>query len=87
MVDGGFRRGSDIVKAIAMGADFVFLGRPFAYALAAASAPGVSHAIQLVAKEIDSTLGLLGLSSIEEVGQDCLLRVTECVTVTSIRSP
>lgn len=73
IVDGGLRRGTDIVKAIALGADFAFLGRPFAYALAAAGQPGVRHAIGLLSKEIDVTLGLLGVTSLKELGSEFLL--------------
>ena len=73
LVDGGLRRGTDIVKAIALGADFTFLGRPFAYALAAAGLPGARRAIGLLSKEIDATLGLLGVTSLKELGPEFLL--------------
>lgn len=67
MVDSGFRRGSDVVKALALGADFVLLGRPFAWAVAAAGEQGVSHMFALLAKEIEITLNLAGLSSLDEM--------------------
>ena len=66
-VDSGFRRGSDIVKAIALGADYVLMGRPFAWAVAAEGEAGVAHLINLLESEIEITLNLMGLSSIEEL--------------------
>jgi isopentenyl diphosphate isomerase/L-lactate dehydrogenase-like FMN-dependent dehydrogenase len=67
-VDGGFRRGSDIVKAIALGADMVFLGRAAMYGLAAGGEAGVRRALQLLRAEIDRVLALLGCPGIEELG-------------------
>ena len=61
-VDGGFSRGSDVVKAIAMGADLVVIGRLFVYGLAAAGAPGVVRVLELLEAEIHECLGLLGLT-------------------------
>lgn len=66
-VDSGFRRGSDIVKALALGADFVLMGRPFAWAVAANGKVGATHLIALLEKEIEITLNLMGLSSIDEL--------------------
>jgi isopentenyl diphosphate isomerase/L-lactate dehydrogenase-like FMN-dependent dehydrogenase len=66
-VDSGFRRGSDIVKAIALGADYVLMGRPFAWAVAAEGEAGVTHLITLLEREIEITLNLMGLSSVEEL--------------------
>ena len=65
VVDSGFRRGSDIVKALALGADFVLMGRPFAWSVAAEGEAGVAHLITLLEREIEITLNLMGLSSIE----------------------
>ncbi len=70
VVDSGFRRGSDIVKALALGADFVLMGRPFAWAVAAEGEAGVAHLITLLEREIEITLNLMGLSSIEEVRRE-----------------
>lgn len=77
-VDSGFRRGTDIVKALALGADFVLLGRPFAWAVAADGRAGVDRLFFLLRQEIEITLQLMGLSSIAELkagGQDHLLTV------------
>ncbi|WP_108259084.1 alpha-hydroxy acid oxidase [Mangrovicoccus ximenensis] len=77
-VDSGFRRGSDIVKALALGADFVLMGRPFAWAVAAEGRRGVAAAFDMLSAEIGITLQLMGLSSVDELkalGQDALRRV------------
>ena len=63
MVDGGFCRGSDIVKAIALGADIVGIGRLQCWALAAAGESGVTRMLELLEDEVIRTLGLLGLTS------------------------
>jgi glycolate oxidase len=61
IVDGGFTRGTDVVKAIAMGADMVGLGRLPCYGLAAAGAPGVVRVLELLEDEMRIALGLLGV--------------------------
>ena len=66
MVDGGFRRGTDIVKAIGLGAHLVLLGRATLYGLAAGGEEGVKHALSIVREEIDRTVGLLGVTSLSE---------------------
>ena len=76
MVDSGFRRGTDVLKALALGADFVFIGRPFNYAAAVASYAGVAHAVALLALEIDTDMGLLGINSLRELGPDRLMRLS-----------
>lgn len=68
MVDSGFRRGTDVLKALALGADFVFVGRPFNYAAAVAGSAGVAHAIALLASEIDADMGLLGINRLDQLG-------------------
>lgn len=67
MIDGGFRRGSEIVIAIALGATGVLLGRAHAFALAAQGQKGVEKAIQILSDEISVTLKLMGLSSVAEL--------------------
>ena len=69
LVDGGFRRGSDVVKAIALGAQGVMIGRPALYGLAAGGQPGVSHALGLLRAEMERTLTLLGCRSLGELGR------------------
>ncbi|WP_428392477.1 alpha-hydroxy acid oxidase [Lichenicoccus sp.] len=72
IVDSGFRRGNDVLKAVALGADFVLIGRPFLFAATLAGTRGVRHAISLLAKEIDIDLALLGLDGIGAVDADVL---------------
>jgi L-lactate dehydrogenase (cytochrome) len=74
MIDGGFRRGGDVVKAIALGASFVFVGRPFAYAASVGKVRGVLHGIELLRREIDRTMGMLGYTQIGEIDSLCLRR-------------
>jgi L-lactate dehydrogenase (cytochrome) len=76
MLDGGVRRGADVLKALALGASFVFIGRPFLYAAAIAGDAGVRHAIELLSAEIDRNMALLGLSSVNELGPSAVERVT-----------
>lgn len=67
MMDGGIRRGSDVLKALALGARFVFVGRPFAYAAAVGGEAGVSHAIGLMAQEISRNMAMLGINGLDEL--------------------
>jgi L-lactate dehydrogenase (cytochrome) len=60
MVDSGFRRGTDVLKALALGARFVFVGRAAMYGLAVAGEQGAAHALALLQREIDLNLALLG---------------------------
>lgn len=69
IVDSGIRRGSDIVKALALGADACSIGRPYLYGLAAAGAPGVSRVIEILGEELRRTMTLVGVSSIAELQQ------------------
>ena len=71
-VDSGFRRGTDIIKALALGADFVFIGRPFLYAASIAGIAGVTHTINLLKEEIDRDMALLGVNEIDELGLELL---------------
>jgi lactate 2-monooxygenase len=67
LVDGGVRGGADVVKAMALGANAVLVGRPYVYALAVGGEPGVAALIEQLAAETDLTLALLGAGSIAEV--------------------
>jgi L-lactate dehydrogenase (cytochrome) len=67
LVDGGVRRGSDVVKAICLGARAVLIGRAYAYGLGAAGGPGVTRAIEILRADIVRTLKLLGCSSLAEL--------------------
>jgi (S)-mandelate dehydrogenase len=72
IVDSGFRRGTDIVKALALGANAVMLGRATLYGLAAAGEPGVKLALGILQNEIDRVLGQLGVRSLSELGPQVL---------------
>jgi isopentenyl diphosphate isomerase/L-lactate dehydrogenase-like FMN-dependent dehydrogenase len=67
LMDGGIRTGSDVLKALALGADAVLLGRPYAYALAVGGQAGVEAVLGQLAAEIDLTLALVGGRSVREV--------------------
>ncbi len=72
VVDGGFSRGTDVVKGIAAGADLVCLGRLYCYALACAGAGGVQQMLALLHEEVTIALGLLGVASLDELDAACL---------------
>jgi len=73
MIDSGFRRGTDVLKALALGARLVFMGRPMLFGLAAGGQAGAAHALQIVRSEIDRDLALLGCRNLDEVTQDLLV--------------
>ena len=75
LVDGGVRSGLDVVRMLALGADFVMLGRAWAYALAAAGQQGVEHVLRLIDAEMRVALALTGHRSIAEVGSETLDRI------------
>jgi len=72
LVDGGIRRGSDVIKAICLGARAVLIGRAYAYGLAAAGQAGVERAIEIIRADLDRTLRLLGCASIEDLNASYL---------------
>ena len=72
MLDGGIRRGTDVLKALALGAAFVFLGRPFAYAAATAGRAGIERAADLLSAEIKRNMIMMGACSIEALDQSCI---------------
>jgi 4-hydroxymandelate oxidase len=69
LLDGGVRRGSDVLKAIALGARAVLIGRPFLWGLAVAGEDGAREVLDLLASEIARDLVLCGCASLEEVGR------------------
>jgi isopentenyl diphosphate isomerase/L-lactate dehydrogenase-like FMN-dependent dehydrogenase len=85
LMDGGVRRGSDIVKALCLGARAVLVGRAYAYGLGAAGQPGVSRAIDILKSDVERTLRLLGCNSVSSLNRSyvdvpdswCRDRVTE----------
>jgi L-lactate dehydrogenase (cytochrome) len=71
-VDGGIRRGSDVVKAIALGARAVGIGRPFLYAMSAYGVPGVVKAIHILREEVEMTMRLVGVTSLDQLNPSYL---------------
>ena len=74
LVDGGVRRGSDIVKAIALGAKACLIGRPHLWGLSVAGEDGVAHVIQTLQDEMIRTMGLLGVESIDGISKELIAR-------------
>lgn len=70
LLDSGINRGSDIFKAIALGANSVLIGRPILYALATAGPMGVAHVLKILKDEFELTMGLCGARTIEEITAD-----------------
>jgi L-lactate dehydrogenase (cytochrome) len=74
LMDGGIRRGSDIVKALALGAEAVLVGRAYAYGLAAGGEAGVSRALAILKADLVRTMKLLGCPSLAELNESYLQR-------------
>ena len=72
LMDGGVRRGSDIVKAICFGARAVLLGRAYAFGLAAAGKAGVTRALEILRDDVERTLRLLGCPSVSALNSSYL---------------
>ncbi|HZQ18149.1 MAG TPA: alpha-hydroxy acid oxidase [Terriglobales bacterium] len=72
LMDGGVRRGSDVAKALCLGARAVLCGRAYAYGLAAAGYPGVVRAIQILKTDFERTMRLLGCHSVSELNESCV---------------
>jgi 4-hydroxymandelate oxidase len=66
LIDGGIRRGSDIIKALALGARAVLIGRPYIYGLAAAGAPGVCHVLRILRAEFEAAMALTGCRTLAD---------------------
>lgn len=74
LVDGGIRRGTDVLKAVALGASAVLIGRPYIYGLANAGAIGVAHVIRLLRDELEIAMALSGCASLQELREDLIFR-------------
>lgn len=75
MLDGGIRRGTDVLKALALGARMVWVGRPFNHAAAVAGEAGVRHAMQLLHAEVDRNMAMLGVTRCDQLGPQHLMPV------------
>ncbi|WP_105383102.1 alpha-hydroxy acid oxidase [Neorhizobium alkalisoli] len=76
MIDGGIRRGTDIIKALALGAQFVFVGRPFLYAASVAGFPGVTKTAEILKAELHRNMALLGVNSVGEISSARIIQKT-----------
>ena len=74
MIDSGFRRGTDVLKALALGAKFVFIGRPFNYAASVAGEGGVRKAITLLREEVSRDMAMLGVTELHELDESYLIK-------------
>jgi L-lactate dehydrogenase (cytochrome) len=74
LMDGGVRRGSDIAKAVALGARAVMIGRPYLYALGAAGERGVQFLLERFAQDLERTMALAGITTIAELSADMVTR-------------
>jgi isopentenyl diphosphate isomerase/L-lactate dehydrogenase-like FMN-dependent dehydrogenase len=75
LFDSGVRTGADIMKALALGAKAVLLGRPWVYGLAHAGEEGVRHVLRSILADFDLTMGLSGHRRLSDLGMDSLQRV------------
>lgn len=75
LVDGGIRRGSDIVKAIALGAKACMIGRPHLWGLSVAGEEGVTHIVEILRQEMVRSMGLLGVESVGAISRDLIANV------------
>jgi 4-hydroxymandelate oxidase len=74
LLDGGIRRGTDIVKALAMGAGAVMIGRPYVWGLAEAGAEGIARVVKILELELMAAMALLGVTSIGQIDREVLWR-------------
>jgi 4-hydroxymandelate oxidase len=72
LLDGGVRRGTDIIKALALGASAVLIGRPYVYALAVAGALGVAHALHILRAELEVAMTLTGCATLDQIDRSVL---------------
>jgi L-lactate dehydrogenase (cytochrome) len=75
MLDSGVRRGTDVLKALALGAQFIFVGRPFLFAAVAGGEQGVCRALSLLKEEVDRDMALLGVRCLAEITPDLVRRL------------
>ncbi|MEO6993610.1 MAG: alpha-hydroxy acid oxidase [Lacunisphaera sp.] len=74
LFDGGIRRGTDILKALALGASAVLIGRPYIYGLAAAGAVGVAHVLNILRAELEVAMALTGCPTLEKISRNVIWR-------------
>ena len=74
-VDGGVRRGSDVVIALALGARAVFIGRPYLFALAAGGQRGVARALELIAAEVENVMAQVGATTVADISRELVTKI------------
>ncbi len=72
LMDGGIRRGTDVLKALALGASAVMIGRPFCFGLAAAGSDGVVRVVEILRKELEITMALTGRTTISQIDRSVI---------------
>ncbi|KAG2450066.1 hypothetical protein HYH02_000170 [Chlamydomonas schloesseri] len=87
LVDGGVRRGTDVIKALALGASGVLLGRPVLYGLAVGGQAGVERVLRLLRSEIELSMALAGCSRVSDIGPQLLLPAPSAGTVPAMPAP
>lgn len=87
MMDSGMRRGSDVLKALSLGAHCVFAGRPFNYAATVAGPAGVDHAVQILRSEIHRNMALMGINSVYDLDDTLVRHVSSFGATTHLTRP
>jgi 4-hydroxymandelate oxidase len=72
LLDGGIRRGTDVLKALALGADAVMIGRPYIHGLAAAGATGIAHVLHILRTELEVAMALTGCRDLAAIGPELI---------------
>jgi L-lactate dehydrogenase (cytochrome) len=75
MFDSGIRRGTDVLKALALGAKFVFVGRPFLFAASVGGQAGAEHAVGILSQEINRDMALLGINGLDQMKKELLMQI------------
>jgi glycolate oxidase len=86
VIDGSFARGTDVVKAIALGADAVAMGRMYCYGLAAEGDAGVHRVLEILEQEITVAMALPGVTSVSQLDRSCLYFGAPVVTQPHVHS-
>lgn len=74
LLDGGIRRGTDVIKSLALGAKAIAIGRPVLWGLALEGVEGVTKVLAMLCSEVERTLALCGCLSLQDIGRDLLCR-------------
>ena len=75
-LDGGIRRGTDVFKALALGARAVLIGRPVFWGLAVEGETGVRAVLEMLRDELDATMGMCGRTTVASVDRECLVGIS-----------